>query len=72
MVLSDGAKRKVQALIFNVPVFLYGRTAQQFLSVPDHVTSRTLLGADFIRSMKLVLNLNNNVFYLSDYDCTTR
>lgn len=67
MVLADGAKRKVQALIFNVPVTLYGRTAHvQLLSIPDHINSRTLLGADFIRTMKLVLDLNNNVFHFSD------
>ncbi|XP_048525456.1 uncharacterized protein LOC109534254 isoform X3 [Dendroctonus ponderosae] len=67
MVLADGVKRKVQALIYNIPVSLYDRTTHvQLVAIPEHVNSRTLLGAEFISAMKLVLDLNNNSFQFAD------
>lgn len=67
MTLADGVQREVRALIFEVPVTLQSKTVQvRFVSVPDHVASRTLLGVDFVNAANLILNVPQKSYYFDE------
>lgn len=67
MTLADGVQREVQAQIFEVPVTLQHKIVQvRFVSVPEHVASRTLLGVDFVTTANIILNIPEKNYYFRE------
>ncbi|KAF5282088.1 hypothetical protein FQR65_LT14406 [Abscondita terminalis] len=68
MTLADGAKRNVEAQIFEVNVKLHNKIIPtRFVAVPHHVNSRTLLGTDFLKHANVILDIPNNKYYFGEY-----
>lgn len=55
MTLVDRAQRKLQTLVVEVPVTSQSKTIQvHLMSLPEHVTSRILLGVDFVNDANIL------------------
>lgn len=67
MILADGVKREVNAIKFTTTVTLQGRSFEtQFIGVPAHIHSKTLLGIEFITSAGLALDFSRNCWSFRD------
>lgn len=61
MTLADGKERLVEAFIFKVDVVLKHKVVPiSLISVAEHENSRTLLGIDFIKAAKMLLDITSN------------
>ncbi|KAG5883800.1 hypothetical protein JTB14_036677 [Gonioctena quinquepunctata] len=67
LVLADGEARLVLARVFTCPVILLERVIRTtFVAFPEHTSSKTLLGVDFLANANLVINIPRMKFSFCD------
>ncbi|KAG5883283.1 hypothetical protein JTB14_026860 [Gonioctena quinquepunctata] len=67
LVLADGEARLVLARVFTCPVILSERVIRTtFVAFPEHTSSKTLLGVDFLANANLVINIPRIKFSFCD------
>lgn len=67
IILADGNPKNVPVVLFHTIVNFHEYAIPlQFIAVPQHLDSKTLLGVDFIKAARLLLNIPDMQYYFID------